>query len=64
MLVIDLKIFEVHLGDGFQNSYETCQQDSNIDNILVVANVYFENNKIWGYQDLIKQPGQEPYVYI
>lgn len=64
MLVIDLKIFEVHLGDGFQNSYETYQQDSNIDNILVVANVYFESNKIWGYQDLIKQPGQEPYVYI
>ena len=30
---------------------------SNIDNILIVANVYFETNKIWGYQDLIKQLG-------
>lgn len=32
-------------------------KSSNIDSILIVANVYFETNKIWGYQDLIKQLG-------
>lgn len=43
---------------------EPTGQIGNIDNILVVMNVYFEMNKLWGCQDLIKQPGLEPYVYI